>query len=209
MHSSHSKANEYSRRKFIKIASTTGAVAAAYSFLPCLAFTHEEAQAAAKISGENVVPTFCGMCGPRDVVCGVYAFSKDGVFTRVAGMKEFPKTSFRSFSVSCQHCAKPWCMEVYPVKAISKAENGVVTVNQEKCIGCQSCLKACPFGVPQFSKKNKPAKMQKCDMCINELYLSKDEPPCVATCNTKALGIKKLTPEEKQANEQKLMKVFS
>lgn len=122
---------------------------------------------------------------------------------------EFPKVSFRNFSVSCQHCAKPWCMEVCPVKAISKAENGVVTVDREKCIGCQTCLKACPFGVPQFSKKTKPAKMQKCDMCVNELDLSKDEPPCVATCNTKALNIKKLTSKEKEISEQKLMIIFS
>lgn len=90
MHSSHSKSSVYNRRDFMKIAGATSAAVAACSAIPCLAFTHEEALAAAQQTGETVTPTFCGMCGPRDVVCGVYAFSKDGVFTRVAGMKEFP-----------------------------------------------------------------------------------------------------------------------
>ncbi len=52
-------------------------------------FGLEEAEAAAAKAGENVVPTFCAMCGPAGH-CGVYAFVKDGRFTKVAGMKESP-----------------------------------------------------------------------------------------------------------------------
>lgn len=49
-----------------------------------------EAFALAEKNGEQVVPTFCAMCGPTPMCCGVYAFSKDGFFIRAAGMREFP-----------------------------------------------------------------------------------------------------------------------
>ena len=76
------------RRTFLK---TTGAgvVGVALGSLPFESFTMKEARAAAAKAGEKVVPTFCAMCGPA-ANCGVYAFVKDGRFTKVAGMKESP-----------------------------------------------------------------------------------------------------------------------
>ena len=56
---------------------------------PFRAFGLEEAVAAAREAGEKAIPTFCGMCGPS-AGCGIYAFVKNGRFTRVAGMKESP-----------------------------------------------------------------------------------------------------------------------
>jgi anaerobic selenocysteine-containing dehydrogenase len=53
------------------------------------ALTLDEAKALAKANGEQVVPTFCAMCGPGPA-CGIYAFVKDGRFSRVAGMSESP-----------------------------------------------------------------------------------------------------------------------
>ncbi len=53
------------------------------------AFTLDEARALARETGEQVAPTFCAMCGPNPT-CGIYAFVKDGRFTRVAGMIESP-----------------------------------------------------------------------------------------------------------------------
>jgi anaerobic selenocysteine-containing dehydrogenase len=75
------------RRSFLK---TTGAGmlgTAMMNLSPFRAFTFDEAMAAAKKRGENVIPTFCGMCGPSEG-CGVYAFVKDGRFVKVGGMKE-------------------------------------------------------------------------------------------------------------------------
>jgi anaerobic selenocysteine-containing dehydrogenase len=77
------------RRRFLK---TTGAglLGTALCTLPPFAsYTLKEAMAAAKDAGETAIPTFCGMCGPSDG-CGIYAFVKNGRFTRVAGMKECP-----------------------------------------------------------------------------------------------------------------------
>jgi len=53
------------------------------------AFTLDEAKAVAQAAGEQVIPTFCAMCGPR-FGCGIYAFVRNGRFTRVAGMAESP-----------------------------------------------------------------------------------------------------------------------
>ncbi len=77
------------RRSFLK---TTGAglMGTALCHMPPFAsYTLKEAMAAASVSGETAIPTFCGMCGPS-AGCGIYAFVKDGRFTRVAGMKECP-----------------------------------------------------------------------------------------------------------------------
>ncbi len=49
----------------------------------------EEALLIGEKTGERIVPTFCAMCGPS-AGCGIYAFVKDGIFTRAAGMKESP-----------------------------------------------------------------------------------------------------------------------
>ena len=51
--------------------------------------TYAEAIHLAKTAGEEVVPTFCAMCGPGPG-CGIYAFKKEGRFTHVAGMSECP-----------------------------------------------------------------------------------------------------------------------
>ncbi|MBN1847834.1 MAG: molybdopterin-dependent oxidoreductase [Deltaproteobacteria bacterium] len=51
--------------------------------------TYEEALALSKKTRQTVIPTLCGMCGPT-MGCGVYAFVKDGIFTKVSGMKESP-----------------------------------------------------------------------------------------------------------------------
>ena len=50
-------------------------------------FTYKQAIASAAAAGENVIPTFCSMCGPT-AGCGIYAFTKGGKMTRVAGMAE-------------------------------------------------------------------------------------------------------------------------
>ena len=55
-----------------------------------IGFSHQEALEYATQNGEQVVPTFCAMCGPTPNCCGIYAFVKDGKFVRAAGMREFP-----------------------------------------------------------------------------------------------------------------------
>lgn len=62
----------------------------------------------ARARGEGVVPTVCGMCGPGGAGggCGVYAFTKNGRFVRVAGMDESP--SNRGALCAKAHAAPQW-----------------------------------------------------------------------------------------------------
>jgi anaerobic dimethyl sulfoxide reductase subunit B len=87
-------------------------------------------------------------------------------------------------SVSCNHCERPICVEVCPTTAMTQADDGIVTVDQTKCVGCKYCEWACPYGAPQYLTDK--GVMSKCDFCQDEL---KDggSPACVAACPTRAL----------------------
>ncbi|MCF8304676.1 MAG: dimethylsulfoxide reductase subunit B [Bacteroidales bacterium] len=82
-------------------------------------------------------------------------------------------------SLSCNHCQKPVCVEVCPTGALQKKKNGVVTINPGKCIGCQYCEWACPYGAPQYDKAK--GIMTKCDFCEDYLEDGKN-PSCVDSC---------------------------
>jgi anaerobic selenocysteine-containing dehydrogenase len=78
-----------SRRDFLKATGAGIVGAAVLGTSPFESFTLDEAMAAATKEGETAIPTICAMCGPAPG-CGVYAFTKNGRFTKVAGMKESP-----------------------------------------------------------------------------------------------------------------------
>jgi len=95
-----------------------------------------------------------------------------------------PDVRLTNLSLSCMHCGKPACVAVCPTGAISKrAEDGIVVVDQSKCIGCRYCFFACPFGVPQYGETG---TMQKCNLCLDRLQKG-EEPACVSACVTGAL----------------------
>lgn len=88
-------------------------------------------------------------------------------------------------SISCNHCAKPVCMEHCPSDAIIKLpENGIVYIEREKCIGCQACVRSCPYHAPQYDSK--AGKTGKCDFC-RDLLAEGKPPACVAACPMRAL----------------------
>lgn len=78
---------------------------------------------------------------------------------------EFPDVTSTSVSLSCMHCADPPCEKVCPAGAIEKRErDGIVTVDQDACIGCHYCAWACPYGAPQYGEDG---RMQKCNLCLD------------------------------------------
>lgn len=99
--------------------------------------------------------------------------------------KVFEQNVFAYYiSLSCNHCENPVCATGCPTKAMHKDENGIVWVDQDRCVGCRYCEWNCPYGAPQFNEEL--GRMSKCDFCRDNL--AKDEPPaCVAACPCRAL----------------------
>jgi Fe-S-cluster-containing dehydrogenase component len=89
--------------------------------------------------------------------------------------------------VQCMHCDHPACVSACIVGAFTKNENGAVTWDTNKCIGCRYCMVACPFQVPafQFDKALNPLIM-KCDFCFNRTKEGK-LPACVEICPVEAI----------------------
>ncbi|QUH19922.1 DMSO/selenate family reductase complex B subunit [Alkaliphilus sp. B6464] len=87
-------------------------------------------------------------------------------------------------SMSCNHCVNPSCVEACPTGAMYKREqDGIVLIDQEKCIGCGVCKQNCPYDAPQLIEEG---KMGKCNYCIDLIQQGK-EPQCVAACPLRAL----------------------
>lgn len=94
------------------------------------------------------------------------------------------------FPRSCLHCETPACVTVCPTGASYKrAEDGIVLVDEDKCIGCKLCSWACPYGAREYSHVE--GVMKKCTLCVDRIYnenLDKvdRQPACVQACPTRA-----------------------
>jgi len=88
-------------------------------------------------------------------------------------------------SVSCNHCAEPICVEVCPTTAMHQDGQGIVSIDQDKCIGCKYCHWACPYSAPQYESAK--GLMSKCNFCADEVKTG-GTPACVAACPTRALA---------------------
>lgn len=88
------------------------------------------------------------------------------------------------FPRSCMHCRKPACVEVCPTGAsYIREEDGLVLVNDEQCIQCESCMKACPYGARSIDVvKNSAVKCTLCSSLIDKGEL----PSCVKHCIAEA-----------------------
>jgi carbon-monoxide dehydrogenase iron sulfur subunit len=81
--------------------------------------------------------------------------------------------------MSCQQCQDAPCMNVCPVKAISRDQPlDFVKIDYDVCIGCRACVSACPFGAMSFDVVDR--RVIKCDLCDGD-------PQCVRFCEVKAL----------------------
>lgn len=92
------------------------------------------------------------------------------------------------FPMSCMHCEDADCVAVCPTGASYKREeDGIVLVDQDKCMGCNLCSWACPYGARELDPSS--GTMKKCTLCIDRIYdpgLPPEErqPACVLTCPT-------------------------
>ncbi len=114
-----------------------------------------------------------------------------------------------SFAVSCHHCEDAPCASVCPNDAIIRSHDSI-QVRQELCIGCKSCVIACPFGMitvvtetvqpasQRLAEAFQKTEAQKCDLCADQDY----DPACVRACPTQALQLM----DEHQVNERQQQK---
>jgi formate dehydrogenase iron-sulfur subunit len=85
----------------------------------------------------------------------------------------------------CMHCRTPSCASVCPVGALEKTEEGPVTYDPDKCMGCRYCIQACPFSVPRYQWDSRVPAVAKCDMCIDRIRAG-EKPACVEACMPEA-----------------------
>lgn len=106
------------------------------------------------------------------------------------------------------HCFSPECVKVCPVNALTKSEYGPVLYDREKCIGCQSCVKACPFSIPQYDEKAQ--KIEKCSLCAHRIAEGK-EPACAEACPTGAIQfgeLKTIIAKAKDIAKKRKMSIY-
>jgi Fe-S-cluster-containing dehydrogenase component len=94
---------------------------------------------------------------------------------------------------------------VCPADAIKRTEDGVVqTARKPRCIACNNCVLACPFGVPKMNSREE--LMMKCDMCYDRTSEGK-RPMCATVCPSQALffgtraEVERLRPRSRPINE--------
>lgn len=99
----------------------------------------------------------------------------------------FPDIPLFHFSLACNHCDDPPCMNNCPALAYSKDfTTGTVLHFANKCIGCKYCTWACPYDAPKFNEKTKI--IEKCTFC-NHRIEEELKPACANLCPTGALDI--------------------
>lgn len=122
-----------------------------------------------------------------------YVIKKNGEVTvqsidsRIEQSKEVfdEKEIMRSFFVPklCNHCENPPCVQVCPVGATFKTEDGVILVDEDRCIGCRYCIQACPYGARYLHPEKEVA--DKCSFCYHRITKGM-LPACVEVCPTQA-----------------------
>ena len=86
----------------------------------------------------------------------------------------------------CFHCEEAWCVKACPTGAMKKREkDGIVHIEAALCVGCKSCITACPWGTPQWDPGTN--KVVKCDYCMDRVDAGL-QPACVTKCVTGCLS---------------------
>jgi len=163
------------------------------------------------IEGKKFVMVFdlakCDGCRLCTDACQAMHFTEpDREWIRVYKMKDSEATEPYFFPKPCFQCDNSPCVKVCPVNATFKRQDGIVLVDNERCIGCRSCMAACPYSTRYFNwskpiespevkniayspEQGIPRKIgtvEKCDFCPHMIRAGK-LPACVSGCPMDAI----------------------
>ena len=127
---------------------------------------------------------WCLGCHLCEYYCAFANSGLDDMVKALKGKKIHPNIRVEegdnvNFAVSCRHCPDPICVSGCLTGALS-VEDGVIKVDDDKCIGCLTCVALCPYGTIMPSEKG---VVQKCELCVN----NGGEPVCVKNCPNRAI----------------------
>lgn len=110
-----------------------------------------------------------------EVACGSWQKSGDAWTSTVLAY---------NLSVACHHCADPVCAKQCTVDAIWKRPDGIVLIEQSRCVQCSKCRADCPYEAIRYEAATN--RVSKCDGCV-DLVDAGLPPACVAACPNRAL----------------------
>ncbi len=97
---------------------------------------------------------------------------------------EFPQTSRHFGVMRCNHCDSAPCITICPTHALFRRSDGIVDFDNRSCIGCKSCMQACPYDALYIDPNSNTAA--KCNFCAHRVEANL-EPACVIVCPTQAI----------------------
>ena len=92
----------------------------------------------------------------------------------------------------CRQCAKAACLEACPEGALTRAPDGCLVIDYDRCTGCRACIEACPFDAIFWNPISE--QVIKCELCHGD-------PQCVQACPTGALVIQ-IVPAKKAKKDK-------
>ena len=196
--------NKISRRDFLKFSSTVAVGTGIGSFFPNLIWLNDAIAAVPASGGYLLVDAKkCQGCLSCMLACSlVHEGTENLSLARIQILQNaFEKFPDDLTMAQCRQCVEPACVEACPVKAlhVDKKNGNIRRVDAKKCIGCKSCVEACPYepGRALWNPNKKHAL--KCDLCSDAPFWGKKggvqgKQACVEVCPLKVIRFTKKIP---------------